>query len=78
MVDLLYDEIALSLEKNIPVSIRNFGTFTVNIIPEHKGYNVQQKKLVNVKEIRMVKFNSHSSFRKLVKLSKSKFTKKPQ
>lgn len=78
MVNILYSEISLSLEKNIPVSIKNFGTFTVNVIPEHKGYNVQKKQIVDVKKIRVVKFNSHSEFRKLLKKSKHKFIKKPK
>lgn len=58
------------------ISVKNFGTFTLYLIPEHNGWDPNTKQVILKKATYTVKFHPNINFQRLINSKKKKFKPK--
>ena len=55
------------------VSFPNLGTFSIYLVPGHRGYNANSKQVEQLPEKKRVRFHPHVAFSKLLSERRKKF-----
>jgi nucleoid DNA-binding protein len=74
-INIINDSLINMIMENKPISIDNFGTFSPFMFHKHNGLNISSGKIQNVKQLKIVKFRTHSVFQELIDQKKDKFKK---